>query len=165
MRPAVAVDALRDHRRGNDSACCRRVCTCGLVQAMAARVRRRRRPGCPVRRLARSLIQAYKSHMAAAQTSTRARLIRSGTRLARQSGLRALTVRGVCDAAGANTGTFVYHFGTRDAFVAELIVLPAANPGHVQPTDFGQADRLVDAALQASRAALGPRAVSRRVAA
>ena len=53
--------------------------------------------------------------------STRQHLLDSGTRLARQGGLRALTVRGVCEAAGANPGTFVYHFGTRDAFIAELI--------------------------------------------
>jgi AcrR family transcriptional regulator len=30
-------------------------------------------------------------------------------------------VRGVCESAHANPGTFVYHFGTREAFVAELI--------------------------------------------
>jgi TetR/AcrR family transcriptional repressor of nem operon len=53
--------------------------------------------------------------------STRDRLLVTGTRLARASGLRALTVRGLCEAADANPGTFVYHFGTRDAFVAELI--------------------------------------------
>ncbi|HET9023784.1 MAG TPA: TetR/AcrR family transcriptional regulator [Burkholderiaceae bacterium] len=53
--------------------------------------------------------------------STRQHLLDSGTRLARKGGLRGLTVRGVCEAAGANPGTFVYHFGTRDAFIAELI--------------------------------------------
>ena len=36
----------------------------------------------------------------------------------------------------------------------ELIVLPAANPGCVQPTDFGHADQLMRAGLQAARAAL-----------
>jgi AcrR family transcriptional regulator len=59
--------------------------------------------------------------MTKARLPTRERLLREGTGLARRGGLRALTVRGVCDAAGANTGTFVYHFGTRDVFVAELI--------------------------------------------
>lgn len=59
--------------------------------------------------------------MVGKRTSTRDRLLAAGTRLARRSGLRALTVRGVCDATGANPGTFVYHFGTRDAYIAELI--------------------------------------------
>lgn len=52
---------------------------------------------------------------------TRERLLRTGTRLGQRSGLRKLTVRAVCQAADANLGTFVYHFGSRDAFVAELI--------------------------------------------
>ncbi len=59
--------------------------------------------------------------MPAGRLSTRERLLESGTALARKAGLRALTVRGVCEAAGANPGTFVYHFGTREAFVAQLI--------------------------------------------
>src|SRR5512132_3766401 len=60
--------------------------------------------------------------MATARSSTtRERLLQAGTRLARKGGLSGLTVRGICDAAGANPGTFVYHFGTRDAFIAELI--------------------------------------------
>jgi NTE family protein len=42
----------------------------------------------------------------------------------------------------------------RYADAAELIVLPAANHLHVQPTDFEQADRLIGAALQAARATL-----------
>jgi NTE family protein len=41
------------------------------------------------------------------------------------------------------------------AGAAELVVLPAANPWHVQPTDFGQADRLIRAGLHAGRIALG----------
>jgi TetR/AcrR family transcriptional regulator, transcriptional repressor for nem operon len=61
--------------------------------------------------------------MRISHTSTRQRLLAVGTRLAGRDGLRALTVRGVCDAAGANPGTFVYHFGTREAFVGELIEL------------------------------------------
>lgn len=59
--------------------------------------------------------------MAVTRTPTRERLLDAGTRLARRAGLRALTVRGVCEAVDANPGTFVYHFRTRDAFVAELI--------------------------------------------
>jgi TetR/AcrR family transcriptional repressor of nem operon len=59
--------------------------------------------------------------MAARRSSTRDDLLRAGTRLARRTGLRALTVRGVCDAVGANPGTFVYHFGTRDVYITELI--------------------------------------------
>src|SRR6266566_3124626 len=42
----------------------------------------------------------------------------------------------------------------RYAHSAELIMLPAANPGHVQPTDFDHADRLVRGALEAARRAL-----------
>ena len=59
--------------------------------------------------------------MASQPKSTRERLLDAGLKLARRAGLRALTVRRVCDAVHANTGTFFYHFGTRDAFVAELI--------------------------------------------
>jgi NTE family protein len=40
------------------------------------------------------------------------------------------------------------------ADAAELIVLPAANPGHVQPTDFDHADILIGTALHAARTAL-----------
>jgi AcrR family transcriptional regulator len=57
----------------------------------------------------------------AAAAATRERLLRSGLQLARRSGLRALTVRGVAGRARVNLGSFVYHFGSRDAFVAELI--------------------------------------------
>jgi NTE family protein len=42
----------------------------------------------------------------------------------------------------------------RYAGKAELIVLPAANPRNVQPTDFDQADRLIGAALDAARRVL-----------
>ena len=37
---------------------------------------------------------------------------------------------------------------------AELIVLPAANPGHITPTDFGHAGQLITRALTAARTAL-----------
>lgn len=53
--------------------------------------------------------------------ATRERLLRAGWDIARRAGLRALTVRGVTARAHANLGSFVHHFGTRDAFVAELL--------------------------------------------
>jgi hypothetical protein len=37
---------------------------------------------------------------------------------------------------------------------AELIVLPAANSGHISPTDFGHAGQLITRALAATRMAL-----------
>ncbi len=52
----------------------------------------------------------------------------SRTSVARRSAARRggqgcdrITVRGVCQQAGANLGSFVYHFGSREAFVAEVI--------------------------------------------
>jgi NTE family protein len=42
----------------------------------------------------------------------------------------------------------------RYAQSAELIVLPAANPGHIAPTDFGHAGQLITHALAAARTAL-----------
>lgn len=53
--------------------------------------------------------------------SVRERLLQVGARQAELGGLRSITVRGVCEQAGANTGSFVYHFGSRDAFVTEVI--------------------------------------------
>jgi AcrR family transcriptional regulator len=61
------------------------------------------------------------SSAAPAAASVRDRLLRAGERMARRTGLRSLTVRGVCQQAEANLGSFVYHFGSREAFVAELI--------------------------------------------
>ncbi len=52
---------------------------------------------------------------------TRALLMQAGREIVRTHGVRGLTVRAVAAAANANLGSFVYHFGTRDAFVAELI--------------------------------------------
>ena len=52
---------------------------------------------------------------------TRERLLRAGLALAATRGLNALTVRAVAAEAGANLGSFVYHFGTRDVFVEALI--------------------------------------------
>jgi AcrR family transcriptional regulator len=53
--------------------------------------------------------------------ATREKLLRCGLVQARRSGLRSLTVRGVAARAHVNLGSFVYHFGSRDAFVTELI--------------------------------------------
>lgn len=53
--------------------------------------------------------------------ASRERLLREGLAIARRSGLRAVTVRGVAARARVNLGSFVYHFGSRDAFVAELL--------------------------------------------
>lgn len=58
---------------------------------------------------------------APADGPTRERLLQAGLKLARKCGLRALTVRAVAAEAKVNLGSFVYHFGTRDAFIAELI--------------------------------------------
>jgi NTE family protein len=53
----------------------------------------------------------------------------------------------------------------RYADAAELIVLPAANPEHVQPTDFDHADLLIRTALHAARTALKPMPVREPIAA
>jgi AcrR family transcriptional regulator len=53
--------------------------------------------------------------------TTRDRLLASGHQVVVKHGLRGLTVREVAAGANANLGSFVYHFGTRDAFVEELI--------------------------------------------
>jgi NTE family protein len=53
----------------------------------------------------------------------------------------------------------------RYADVAELIVLPAANPEHIQPTDFDHADVLIRTALHAARTALKPMRVREPLAA
>ena len=42
---------------------------------------------------------------------------------------------------------------------AELIVLPAANPGHIPPTDFGHAGQLITRALTVTRTVLAADAV------
>lgn len=54
-------------------------------------------------------------------SDSRERLLAAGLELARGVGLRALTVRAVATRADANLGSFVYHFGTREAFIGELI--------------------------------------------
>ena len=55
--------------------------------------------------------------------ATRQRLLDSGLQLVREKGLRGLGVREVARLAGANPGTFVYHFGTREAFLEEVVEL------------------------------------------
>jgi len=51
----------------------------------------------------------------------RERLLQAGLALATERGLKAMTVRAVAEHAQANLGSFVYHFGTREAFVEELV--------------------------------------------
>jgi AcrR family transcriptional regulator len=53
--------------------------------------------------------------------STRRQLLDAGREIVRKRGFQALTVRGVAAASGANLGSFVYHFRTRDAFIAALL--------------------------------------------
>jgi AcrR family transcriptional regulator len=59
--------------------------------------------------------------VAPTDTNTRDRLLNTGLRLARDRGLKALSVRAAAAAAEVNLGSFVYHFGTRDSFVYELV--------------------------------------------
>jgi AcrR family transcriptional regulator len=58
---------------------------------------------------------------AAPRPSTREALLAAGYGVVVTDGFGALTVRKVAAAAGANLGSFVYHFGTRDAFVRAVI--------------------------------------------
>jgi len=55
------------------------------------------------------------------EVDARERLLRAGLALARKGGIQAMTVRAVAARAEANLGSFVHHFGTREAFVDELI--------------------------------------------
>lgn len=52
---------------------------------------------------------------------TRQKLLETGLALARDKGLRGLTVRELASAAEVNLGTFVYHFGNRETFLGELV--------------------------------------------
>lgn len=66
----------------------------------------------------------YKADMPSlvtADSSTPARLLRAGVARARAEGLRRLTVRAVAQDAGVNLGSFVYHFGSRDQFITQVI--------------------------------------------
>lgn len=57
----------------------------------------------------------------ASKLPTRAALLGAGHAIVVSDGFGALTVRRVAAAADANLGSFVYHFGTRDRFVRDLI--------------------------------------------
>ncbi|MBS0374231.1 MAG: TetR/AcrR family transcriptional regulator [Proteobacteria bacterium] len=48
-------------------------------------------------------------------------MLDAGREIVRRRGFQGLTVRAVAASAGANLGTFVYHFRTRDAFIAALL--------------------------------------------
>jgi AcrR family transcriptional regulator len=61
------------------------------------------------------------SSTSAAAADSRQRLLRAGLAIARRSGLRAVTVRGLTRRAGANLGSFVHFFGTRTAFLDEMV--------------------------------------------
>jgi AcrR family transcriptional regulator len=54
-------------------------------------------------------------------SATRQQLLDHGLSIASEKGLRGLTVRGLCQHAGINTGSFVYHFGNREQFTTELL--------------------------------------------
>ncbi len=66
------------------------------------------------------IIHSYK-FITMNEASTRERLITHGLALAGEKGLRGLGVREVAKAAGVNPGSFVYHFGTREAFIREVV--------------------------------------------
>lgn len=56
-----------------------------------------------------------------AAAGSRERLLAAGAVQLRDAGARRLTVRGIAAAAGVNLGSFVYHFGSRQAFITQLI--------------------------------------------
>jgi AcrR family transcriptional regulator len=58
---------------------------------------------------------------APADLSTRERLLAAGLELAQRDGLKGVSVRAVAAAAEVNLGSFVYHFGTRDTYIYELV--------------------------------------------
>ena len=53
--------------------------------------------------------------------TTREQLLAAGRRVILTRGFAALTTREVAAGAGANLGSFVYHFGTRGAFIEALL--------------------------------------------
>lgn len=79
----------------------------------------RRPPTAPVSRKPRAA--ARNADGSGGGRATRARLLRAGLAIAQRCGLRAVAVRAVAARARVNLGSFVYHFGSRDAFIAELI--------------------------------------------
>ena len=58
---------------------------------------------------------------AVARPSTRDQLLTAGREIVLTRGFQELTVREVAAVAGANLGSFVYHFRTRDAFIRMLL--------------------------------------------
>ena len=52
---------------------------------------------------------------------TRQLLLDQGLLLVASKGLRGLTVRELAARSGVNLGSFVYHFGQRERFIAELV--------------------------------------------
>lgn len=55
-----------------------------------------------------------------ATSNARKLLLDEGLRVVSEKGIRGLVVREVAARAGVNLGSFVYHFGTREKFAAEL---------------------------------------------
>jgi AcrR family transcriptional regulator len=55
------------------------------------------------------------------KTSVRQLLLDQGLQLVRVKGLRGLVVRELTSHAGANLGSFVYHFKTRERFLEEVV--------------------------------------------
>jgi len=53
----------------------------------------------------------------------RHRLLSVGLNLAQTLGIRGIVIRELAKSAGVNLGSFVYHFGTRDKFIEELVEL------------------------------------------
>lgn len=77
-----------------------------------------------------ALIHAYKSvarrdskhsKQRLVAVDSRRALLACGRELIERGGVRGLTVRGVATRARVNLGTFVYHFGTRERFIAEVL--------------------------------------------
>lgn len=64
-----------------------------------------------------------KSRRAADTPGTRQLLLEHGRKLVLETGLRGLSVRALAAGAGVNLGSFVYHFGTREQFISELVEL------------------------------------------
>ena len=77
-------------------------------------------------------------------SDTRSLLLQYGAQIAMRSGLRGLTVRGLCQEAGVNPGSFVYHFGSRNEFLAELIELGYAPLFQQIQSEFAHAGRPVE---------------------
>ncbi|HEX8954760.1 MAG TPA: TetR/AcrR family transcriptional regulator, partial [Burkholderiaceae bacterium] len=77
-------------------------------------------------------------------SDTRGLLLQYGAQIAMRSGLRGLTVRGLCQEAGVNPGSFVYHFGSRNEFLAELIERGYAPLFQQIQSEFAHAGRPIE---------------------